>query len=154
MKPGFFALAGFLAAAVTSTFADEQNLCPIMIDTEIDLEEIVQFEGVDVYMCCTTCTRLWETDAAYYVKVGLELGLLPQFNEDMKEKLADIELMEQRFCPLQPESVVTPNSPFVEYQGKKIYFFRERDIDRRWSRSPDTIFEQARADGLLPQFDE
>ncbi|MEM6916069.1 MAG: hypothetical protein AAF491_05830, partial [Verrucomicrobiota bacterium] len=86
-------------------------------------------------------------------KFGMEEGLLPQFGDETKEKLKDVELMAQRFCPLRPECVVTPNSPSVEYEGKKIYFFRERDIERRWDRNPEEYFEEARAAGLLPQFD-
>ena len=41
----------------------------------------------------------------------------------------------------------------IEYKGKKIYFFKERDIDRKWKKDPEAAFEKARKEGLLPQFD-
>ncbi|MEM1295257.1 MAG: hypothetical protein AAGH89_07820 [Verrucomicrobiota bacterium] len=129
-----------------------------MIDTEIDIDEVVEYGNVEVFMCCSTCTRLWNENPEYYLKVGLILDLLPQFAEQkekmLTEDLKDVELMEQRFCPLRPESVVSPDSPYVEYQGKKIYFFRERDIERRWDPLADERFAEAREAGLLPQFDE
>ncbi|MEM9478405.1 MAG: hypothetical protein AAGA58_01945 [Verrucomicrobiota bacterium] len=144
--PIFLLSLGFLTA-------EEQSICPIMIDTEIDEEEVFEYEGTKVFLCCSSCAGVWEDNAAYYVKVGIEEGLLPQFSE-MPKKLKDLELMEQRFCPLRNECVVTPESPSIEYNGKKIYFFKERDIERRWNKDPDAAFEEAREKGLLPQFDE
>ncbi|MEM1443011.1 MAG: hypothetical protein AAGF67_11760 [Verrucomicrobiota bacterium] len=138
--------------------ASAQSMCPIMIETENDGDEVVRYKGKEVFLCCSTCTRMWEANPDYYAKVALTLDLLPQFKDDkeklLAEDLKDIELLEQRFCPLRPESVVSPDSPFVEYEGKKIYFFRERDIERRWTPSAEEKFAEAREAGLLPQFDE
>ncbi|MEM6915670.1 MAG: hypothetical protein AAF491_03800, partial [Verrucomicrobiota bacterium] len=107
---------------------------------------------------CSTCTRLWNANPEYYLKVALELDLLPQFKDQkdkiLAEDLKDVELLEQRFCPLHTESVVSPDSPSIEYQGKKIYFFRERDIERRWQPKAEERFAEAREAGLLSQFDD
>ncbi|MEM7699958.1 MAG: hypothetical protein AAF236_16305, partial [Verrucomicrobiota bacterium] len=116
------------------------------------IEEVVEHRGYTIYMCCTTCTKLWDINPDYYLKVGYELELLPQIQE-LPEEVAEIELLTQRFCPLRPDCVVSPDSPSIEYEGKKIYFFRERDIARRWERNADELFAEAREAGLLPQFD-
>lgn len=153
MKKPLFIFFGLSVALLTFGQAEEQTICPMMIETEIDMEEFVEYEGKTVYLCCGTCASLWEENPDYYVKFGMEEGLLPQFGEGTKEKLKDVELLAQKFCPLRPECVVNPNSPSVEYEGKTIYFFRERDIERRWDRNPEEYFKEAREAGLLPQFD-
>ncbi|MEM9018161.1 MAG: hypothetical protein AAGC68_14190, partial [Verrucomicrobiota bacterium] len=152
MKRLLFSSLTIYAFLTLSVFSEEQAICPIMVDTEIDVEEVVEYEGVTIYLCCTSCMKAWEANPEYYAKFGIEEGLLPQFN-DTPESLKDVELMEQKFCPLRNECVVNPDSPFVEYKGKKIYFFRDRDIERRWINDPDGIFAEAREAGLLPQFD-
>ena len=139
--------------ALVHTQAKEQTICPIMIDSEIDEEEVVEYEGVKIYMCCGSCVKAWDKNPKYYLKAGIEQKLLPQF-PDMTEKLKDVKLMPQRFCPLRNECIVGPESPSVEYKGKKIYFFKERDIERKWTPKAEEIFAEARAKGLLPQFDE
>jgi len=137
--------------------AAQQSICPIMVETEIDEEEVVKFEGKTIYMCCGSCIKAWEKNPDYYLKIGRELKLLPQFKEvskELQEKLDKIKLMDQRHCPLRPECVVSPTSPFVEYEGEKIYFFKERDIERKWNKDPKAAFDKARKAGLLPQFGE
>ncbi|MEM7395061.1 MAG: hypothetical protein AAF492_22245, partial [Verrucomicrobiota bacterium] len=69
-------------------------------------------------------------------------------------KLPEVKLLAQRFCPLRPTAIVGPESPSIEYKGKKIYFFKKRDIERKWATDPDGHFKKAREAGLLPQFDE
>ncbi|MEM1295908.1 MAG: hypothetical protein AAGH89_11125 [Verrucomicrobiota bacterium] len=159
MKKHTTAFAILSALFLGSAIAEEQTICPMMVDTEIDKsdEGFVEYKGVTVWMCCGSCTSGWEDAPDYYLKVALEMDLLPQFadqKEALEEELKDIELMAQRFCPLRPESVISPKSAFVEYEGKKIYFFKERDIERRWAPDPAAKFAEARAAGLLPQFDE
>jgi len=62
--------------------------------------------------------------------------------------------MGQRFCPIKTDSLVSPKSPSIEYKGKKIYFFKERDIERKWGKDPEKYFSEAKEAGLLPQFDK
>ncbi|MEM9079613.1 MAG: hypothetical protein AAGC74_02855 [Verrucomicrobiota bacterium] len=136
--------------------AEEQTICPIMVDSEIDEEEVVEFEGKTILMCCGSCIKNWNQNPLYYLKIGRELKLLPQFAEvtkELEEQLAEVELMEQRFCAIRNDNVVGPHSPFIEYEGKKIYFYKEGDIKRRWDRNPEAAFEKARKAGVLPQFD-
>ncbi len=149
-----FLLTAFAMFGAVSATAEEQTLCPIMIEDEIDPEEVVEYDGVKIFMCCGSCVKAWALNPDYYLKAGVEAGLIPQFKDKLPEKAAKIELMKQRFCPLRPDSMICPESPSVEYKGKKIYFFKERDISRRWERDADAAFAKAREEGLLPQFDE
>lgn len=140
-------------AIVAAGSPDDQELCPIMVETEIDTEEVVEYGGMKIFMCCGSCVKVWKKNPNYYLKAALSLKLLPQFG-DMSKQLADVKLMKQRFCPLRDECIVGPESPFVEYKGKKIHFFRASDIERKWNKNPDELFAKAREEGLLPQFDE
>lgn len=152
MKP-FFALFTCMML-ILPTFADDQTICPIMIDTEIDKEEKVEYKGKTIYMCCAACVRAWEANPDYYVAaaaaVKTDKPLLPQLEG---VELPEVELMAQRFCPVLETAIIAPESPSIEYKGKKIYFFKSSYI-RRWNRDPDGNFEKARKAGLLPQYDE
>ena len=130
----------------------ENTICPIMIGDEIDEEEFVEFEGKKVYMCCGTCSKLWETAPKYYIKaVG---DLLPQF-KGMEEKLGldEVKLLPQKFCPVYNDRIVTPESPKVEFQGKTVYLFNKGAV-RRWDRSPERALAKALEAGVLPQFEK
>jgi len=84
------------------------------------------------------------------------MKLIPQVEvtDELKAKLDKVELMEQRYCPIRSEAIVGPDSPSIEHEGKKIYFFKERDIERKWERSKETILSKALEQGLLPQFEK
>ena len=148
-----FAVAASLAFAATAAFAGDKNeICPIMVEDEIDEEEFSEYEGKKVYFCCTTCKKSFDANPKYIIKVAGDS--LPQFKgmED-KLKLADVKLLEQKFCPMYPDSLITPDSPSVEYKGKKIYFFKKRAVDK-WEKDPEGNFKKATEEGLLPQFKE
>jgi len=139
-----------------SSYAEEQKLCPIMIEDEIDKEEIIEFEGKTIYMCCGGCIKAWNTNPIYYFKVARELKLIPQFetvSPELQSKLDAVELLPQRFCALRNDTLISPDSPSINYKGKKIYFYKERDIERKWNKDPEASFKAAREAGILPQFD-
>ncbi|MEM1356046.1 MAG: hypothetical protein AAGH88_14320 [Planctomycetota bacterium] len=126
-----------------------------MPGVEIDEEEVVAYRGVEIYMCCAACARAWGANPDYFAAAALahdpDSPLLPQLEG---VELPEIELMPQRFCPInRTPAMVCPESPSVEYQGKTIYFFKASSV-RRWERDPDGYFEKAREAGLLPQYDE
>ena len=141
----------FLVPLFNVFSAEKQVLCPIMTEDEIDEEEVVQYKGQKVFMCCGTCVKEWNKNPDYYAKIAQTMKLVPQI---AKVDLSSVKLMPQRFCPLRNDRVVHPGSPTVTYKGKKIYFFKESDIKRKWTRDPDAYFEKARKAGILPQFDE
>lgn len=129
--------------------AQENKLCPIMTEDEIDSEETVEFEGVKVGLCCAKCAKLFTKNAKYYIKAVPEL--LPQFKGmDAKLGLDQIALLPQKFCPVKTKSVVCPDSPTVDYKGVKVYFFDQRGADK-WNADPDGHAKRAVEAGLLPQ---
>ncbi len=129
--------------------AQENKLCPIMTEDEIDSEETVEFEGVKVGMCCAKCGKLFSKNAKYYIKAAPEL--LPQF-KGMETKLGldKITLLPQKFCPVKTKNLVCPDSPSVDYKGVKVYFFDQRGADK-WQTDPDANAKRAVEAGLLPQ---
>jgi hypothetical protein len=142
-----------LASLVTPAFSAEpaNKVCPIMTDDEVDAEYIVQSGGVPVGLCCGKCDKLWKKSEKYYIKAGLELGLLPQFKgKEAELGLDKVELLPQRFCPINDKNIVTPDSPSVEYKGVKVYFYNEAAL-KKWEAAPDATAEKAIKAGLLPQ---
>ena len=131
--------------------AKEQVKCPIFVDDEIDAEEVVEYKGKKVFMCCGTCVKEWNKNPDYYAKVAQVMKSAPQIDGI---DLSKVKLLAQRFCPIRNDRVVHPESPSVEYKGKKIYFFKSSDMKRRWNSDPDGVFAKARAAGLLPQYDK
>ncbi|MCW1915070.1 hypothetical protein OJ996_15900 [Luteolibacter sp. GHJ8] len=142
--------AGFAFAAD----APANNKCPMMTEDEVEEDNEVEFKGVPVALCCGKCSKIWEADekvAAYYVKVATELGLLPQFKGKEKELGLDtIELLPQRYCAIHQKSLISPSSPFVEYQGQKVYFFNDK-AKQRWEKDPEAAAKKAIDAGVLPQ---
>ena len=147
----------FYSTVVTFLFSSsllraENTICPIMVGDEVDEEEFVEFEGKKVFMCCGTCSKLWDKSPKYYIKVMGDV--LPQF-KGMEEKLGldKVELLPQKFCAVYPDRVVTPESPKVEFQGKTVYLFSKGAV-RRWERSPERALAKALEAGVLPQFEK
>lgn len=127
-------------------------MCPIMIDDEIDEEEFVEYEGKKVYLCCGKCLKIWNKAPKYFIKASPEL--LPQF-KGMEEKLAlgDVKLLPQKFCPVYNDRIITPDSPSIEIEGKKVHLWSKSAI-RRWNKDPEGSLKEALEAGLLPQFSE
>lgn len=115
--------------------ADERNeKCPLMVSEDVDEEQLIEYEGVKVYFCCQQCRKVWNRNQKYIIKASLEL--LPQF-EGMEEKLGlgKVDLLAQRYCPVHPGHLVTPDSPSVEHEGVTVYFWDE-EAKATWARDP------------------
>jgi hypothetical protein len=131
------------------------SLCPLMPKEKVEGHHVVSLGDVKIYLCCGQCEKLWkksESAAKYYAKVGLVMGLLPQLSD--KEKLLGldkIDLMEQRFSAADPNLLICPESPYVTYRGKKVYFHSEKG-KQSWEKNPDLLFSMAMSAGILPQF--
>ena len=123
-----------------------------MVGDEVDEEEFVEYAGKKVFMCCGTCSKLWELAPNYYIKVMGEV--LPQFDGMEKQLgLDDVKLLPQKFCPVYNDRIVTPQSPKVEYQGETVYLFSKGAV-RRWERSPERALAKGLEAGVLPQFEK
>ena len=143
---------GFVLVASTASANADNKMCPIMIEDEIDEDEVVEFKGKKVYLCCDKCTDMWEKRATYFIKSSPDL--LPQFKGMEKElELDKVELLPQKYCPIYKGHIITPDSPSLEVNGKKVYFWTKTAI-RRWNRNAEGSLKKALAAGVLPQFPE
>ncbi len=102
--------------ALCSGIAQEQKLCPLMIEDEIDPEEFVEYKGKKIYMCCGSCVKKFKKAPDYYVK--LTSKLLPQVDKSLLD--AKVKFIEQKFCMVYPDRVVSPKSYLYEHAGKNI----------------------------------
>ncbi len=149
-----FRLLIFLVLCLpVAVFAGPKNeKCPLMTAEDVDSEQIVEYEGITVLLCCQECRKLFNANPKYVIKASLEL--LPQF-EKMKEKLEldKVKLLPQRFCPINRTHLITPASPSLDYKGVKIYLWDE-DAVAGWRKDPDGCAKRGQEAGLLPQLDK
>lgn len=103
-----------------------------MVDRQVDGEEIVEYKGTKIELCCSACVKKFKNDPDYYVK--LTKGLLPQIPEKLVPE--DLKLMDQKFCLVYDDRVVTPKSYKYKYEGKE-YFFWSNSAIQRFSQKPD-----------------
>ncbi len=143
-----------LATAFTLAADPANKLCPIMIEDEADADQTVDFKGVSIALCCAKCAKAWKASdkaAAYYAKVALKLDLLPQLKgKEAELGLDKIELLPQTYCAINHKTLITPESPSIEYKGEKIYFFNDKAIER-WNKDPEAAAKKAIDAGVLPQ---
>lgn len=125
----------------------------MMTDEAIETDHTVQVAGVAVGLCCGKCEKLWVKNEKYYIKAGIEQGLLPQLKgKEAELGLDKVELLKQRFCPFNPKTIVAPDSPSVDYKGTKVYFFNAA-AQKKWEAAPDAEAEKAIKARLLPQLE-
>ena len=134
--------------ALTSINLKAISTCPLMIGEENDPEETITVEGNKLEFCCGSCVSKFEDNKAYYIAASNEL--FTQFSDTTRKKLGvdKVVLLDQRRCPVYNDRLINPNSPSIEYKGKKIYFWSSSAL-RRWKRDPDSYYEKARASGVL-----
>ena len=89
-----------------------------MIEDEVDPEEFVEYKGKKIYMWLRSCVKKFKKDPDYYVK--LTSNFLPQIEKSLLNK--KVELIEQKFCMVYEDRVVSPKSYVHEHNGKKYYF--------------------------------
>jgi YHS domain-containing protein len=96
----------------------EQAYCPIMTKVPVGAEaREVEFQGVKIKLCCSTCLRKWKAEPEAY----LDPSLLPQLKGIALPK----RKIEQVCCPVYRDRVVSSSDPSAEYKGVKVYFFNE-----------------------------
>lgn len=154
----FKSLLGAFALAATSlsghALAAEANTkCPMMTDEDVEAEKVVEFKGNEILMCCGKCEKAWNaaSDAAkaYWVKAGIEEGVLPQLKGKEKELGVDgIKLQEQKFSAISHKTIVTPESPTVEYNGKKYFVFNAKEQEK-WAKDPEGAYKKAVDAGVI-----
>jgi N-acetylneuraminic acid mutarotase/YHS domain-containing protein len=97
---------------------DQQAYCPVMTGQPIgeDARE-VEYRGAKIKFCCSACLKKWTADPEAY----LDPKLLPQ----LKGMDLPRRSLEQVFCPVYRDRVVSAKDPSAEYQGATVYFFNE-----------------------------
>ena len=110
-----------------------------MIEDEVDPEEFVEYKGKKIYMCCGSCVKKFKKDPDYFVK--LASNLLPQIEKSLLNK--KVKLIEQKFCMVYEDRLVSPKSYVHEHNGKKYYFWSSTAI-RRFKAKPDFYIEKAK----------
>jgi hypothetical protein len=127
--------------------------CPMMTDEDVEAEKAVDFKGNKILMCCGKCEKAWtaasDASKAYWVKAAIADGVLPQLKGKEKDLgLEDVKFMEQRYSAISYKTIVTPESPTVEYKGKKVYLFNDKEV-AKWNKDPDGSAEKAIAAGVI-----
>ena len=99
-----------------TTDPNVQVYCPIMTQVPIEAEsKEVEYAGVKIKICCSACLKKWSAEPEAY------LSQLPQ----LKGKTLPARKIEQVWCPVYRDRVVSSQDPKTEYQGATIYFFNE-----------------------------
>ncbi|MEM6674790.1 MAG: kelch repeat-containing protein [Planctomycetota bacterium] len=126
---GGAAMAGAAASSERTANAGVQERCPVMqADFVSEDGPVVQFNGVDVKLCCEMCEKKWNAEPEAYLNVAL----LPQ----LAEQEIPARKIEQVYCPVFRDRVVSSLDPTKEIDGKTIYFF-SRSALRRYGKNPD-----------------
>ena len=127
------------AAVKTPAQPGTQTMCPVMTQVTVEAEsKEVEYKGVKIKLCCSTCIKKWNADPEAY----LDVAILPQLKgvELPKRTLAQVN------CPVYTDRVVSAKDPSAEYKGKTIYFFNQ-SAKKRFLANP----EQYADPKVLPQ---
>lgn len=116
-----------------------QEFCPIMTRVPVgnDSKE-VEWNGVKVKLCCSTCLKKWNAEPEAY--------LLPDLLPQLKGKELPKRKTEQVYCPVYRDKVVSSKDPSAEYKGVKVYLFNEA-ARKKFLADPEKYADPA----VLPQ---
>lgn len=124
------------SAASVGILPNHNTQCPIDTGQPVDPEVKTTYAGRTVYFCCKHCLELFQIHANYAIKAGGP-ERLPQF-AGMEKKLGlnSIQLLDQRFCPVEEGMLILPGNPSLEYNGETVYFSDEAAL-KEWQKSPE-----------------
>lgn len=117
-----------------------QAVCPVMTDAQVGSrnDQIVTYRGQEVRLCCEACLSRWEKNPDNYAIAAF----LPQLvGADVPPRA-----IEQVFCPVYKTRVVSPEDPFVMYEGQKVYLYNQAAV-KKWQADPEKYADPK----LLPQ---
>lgn len=107
------------ASAVTRSplsHSGEQTHCPIMTGVPVGCDsKEVEYLGVKVKLCCSACLRKWNAEPEAY--------LLPELLPQLNGKKLPGRKIEQVYCPVYRDRVVSSRDPSIEYRGVTVYVF-------------------------------
>ncbi|MEM7308772.1 MAG: kelch repeat-containing protein [Planctomycetota bacterium] len=101
----------------------KQERCPVMrSDFVYEDSNVVSFNGVEVLVCCDSCEKRWNREPEAY----LDVAVLPQ----LKDAELPARKLEQVYCPVYRDRVVSSQDPSAEHDGKTLHFFSRSARDR------------------------
>ncbi len=105
-----------------------QTMCPVMTSKRVNHESpVAVYRGRPVALCCETCLAKWDRNPDSYAAVAQ----IPQ----LRGLIVAPRKIEQVYCPVYKDRVVTSDDPSVEYLGKTIHLFNRAAV-RRWNDDP------------------
>jgi len=97
---------------------EKQKNCPVMTGVPVDEESItVNWEGVPIRLCCKSCLKKWSADPEAYLR--------PETLPQLRGRSLPKQKLEQIYCPVYRNRVVSEKDPYAEYQGVKVYFYNQ-----------------------------
>jgi YHS domain-containing protein len=127
------------SASVTAPDATKQTCCPVMTKMPVDGESReVEYKGVTIKVCCAACEKKLRAEPEAY----LDVIRLPQLGRAELPGRA----LEQVFCPVYRDRVVSSKDPSVDYRGVKVYLFNET-AKKKFLADPTAYADQT----ILPQ---
>lgn len=134
-----FAMGSCGLAQEKKTIKD-QTVCPMMVNKKVEADKgkIVEYQGVQIWMCCDVCVERFKK----YPEAYLDEKYIPQLNgmEIPERKIV------QKFCPVYPDRVITERDAWVKHDGRKVYLFNKAAV-RKFQKNPDKYAKEE----LLPQ---
>jgi hypothetical protein len=116
-----------------------QEVCPVMTDISIDDESItVEWQSVTIRLCCKSCLKKWKADPAAYLR--------PETLPQLQGKSLPKREIEQVFCPVYRDRVVSAKDPIVVHQGIKVYVYNQ-SAKQKYEANPAKYADPS----LLPQ---
>lgn len=139
-----FVLASVVALLLTTApRADEpkpaapakQVYCPVMSKDELGEKPImVEWNGVKIGLCCGTCVKKFKAEPEAY--------LLPELVPQLKGKELPKRKIEQVYCPVYRDKVVSSKDVSLEYKGGTVYFWNTT-AKQRFEKDPEKYADAA-----------
>jgi len=113
----------------------KQVYCPVMSKDELGEKPIlVEWNGVKIGLCCGTCVKKFKAEPEAY--------LLPELLPQLKGKELPRRKIEQVYCPVYRDKVVSSKDVSLEYKGGTVYFWNTT-AKQRFEKDPEKYADPA-----------
>lgn len=114
---------------------DKQVYCPVMSKDELGEKPFyAEWNGVKIALCCGTCVKKFKAEPEAY--------LLPELLPQLKGKELPKRKIEQVYCPVYRDKVVSSKDVSLEYKGGTVYFWNTT-AKTRFERDPEKYADAA-----------
>ena len=120
---------GSATRAQAASSASQQQRCPVMRSDFVAADsQLVSFNGIDVRVCCDSCAQRFSNEPEAYA----DPTVLPQLSG---QEIGPRKI-QQVYCPVYRDRVVSSLDPSVELDGRTVYFFN-KSAKRRFAETPE-----------------